>query len=296
MTDWLHDRLDRWRSPEAERRLLPPAGWRSPIILLVALMSFIALMVAAGGLALRRGAVAVEDAGARQYVLQWTGAGATARARDATARLAREPGIAAAVPVAEAEVRALARDWLGAAASDPSLPVPALVDVRLADDADGAAIEPRLRSLAPGASIDRYATRLGPVERAMKGLALLTLGVVGLIALAVAAAVTLAARGAVEGHRATIRVMHGVGATDDQVARLFERRIAVEALGGAAVGAAVAGLVILLVVGLAARPAGGMRLLAPVDAVWLLLIPVGLALLARRVARFSILSALGEDL
>ena len=67
-----------------------------------------------------------------------------------------------------------------------------------------------------------------------------------LIALATAAAVVLAARGALDTHRATIEVMHGIGATDLQVARLFQRKIALDALFGGLAGGVAAALVLLL--------------------------------------------------
>ena len=46
----------------------------------------------------------------------------------------------------------------------------------------------------------------------------------------------LAARGALDTNRSTIEVMHGIGATDDQVARLFQRKIALDALTGGLAG------------------------------------------------------------
>ena len=54
------------------------------------------------------------------------------------------------------------------------------------------------------------------------------------MAAATAAVVVLAARAGLEAHRATIEVMHMLGSTDVQVARLFQRRIARDAaIGGA---------------------------------------------------------------
>ena len=53
---------------------------------------------------------------------------------------------------------------------------------------------------------------------------------------AAAAAVVLAARGALDTHRFTIEVMHGIGATDLQITHLFQRKIAVDALAGSLIG------------------------------------------------------------
>ena len=66
----------------------------------------------------------------------------------------------------------------------------------------------------------------------MRALQWLTFGLVLLLGGAAAAAVVLAARGALDTHRSTIEVMHGVGATDLQVTHLFQRKIAIDALVG----------------------------------------------------------------
>ena len=76
---------------------------------------------------------------------------------------------------------------------------------------------------------------------------------------ATAAAVVLATRGALDTHRFTIEVMHGIGATDRQIAALFQRRIAIDSLTGSLVGAALAGAVLLVEVD-AGRGVGGLQL------------------------------------
>jgi cell division transport system permease protein len=113
--------------------------------------------------------------------------------------------------------------------------------------------------------------------------------------LATAAAVILAARGALDTNRSTIEVMHGIGATDEQVTKLFQRRIALDALAGGALGAAAALLVLLLVLGgstsLVAELAGG-TVLRGRDWVLLALLPLAAAVLATVVARTAVTRAL----
>ena len=65
----------------------------------------------------------------------------------------------------------------------------------------------------------------------------MALALVVLMLAATAAVVVLAARAGLETHRATIEVMHMLGSTDVQVARLFQRRIAIDAAIGGALGA-----------------------------------------------------------
>ena len=116
---------------------------------------------------------------------------------------------------------------------------------------------------------------------------------------ATTATVVLAARAALDTHRPTIEVLHLMGATDVQVARLFQRRIALDALFGGVVGLVAATLVLFL---LGSRAAAlGSDLLGSVSLpalAWAFLVAlpvlgVGLAML---VARSTILRALGRML
>ena len=135
---------------------------------------------------------------------------------------------------------------------------------------------------------------LGPLLRSLKALQWLAFAMVLLLGGACAAAVVLAARGALDTHRFTIDVMHGIGATDIQVTHLFQRKIAIDALAGSLVGAATAALVLgLLAAGasFAGELMGGATL-GGLDLVILALIPFALSALATWVARAAVLAAL----
>ena len=132
--------------------------------------------------------------------------------------------------------------------------------------------------------------------RSLRLLQWLSLALVLLLGGAAGAAVVLATRGALDTHRFTIEVMHGVGATDVQVTRLFQRRIAVDALTGSLGGASLAGAV-LLVIAAGASFAGeltGGATLTPVDLLILALLPFALTALATWVARTTVLAALRQ--
>jgi cell division transport system permease protein len=122
---------------------------------------------------------------------------------------------------------------------------------------------------------------------------------VALIALATAAAVVLATRSALETHRGTIEVLHGIGATDLQVTRLFQRKIAIDALIGGTAGGAVAALVLLLVAGGGLSALGDWTngsLLGWDDLLLLAALPLLAAILATVVARATVLAALRAQL
>jgi cell division transport system permease protein len=140
---------------------------------------------------------------------------------------------------------------------------------------------------------------LAPMLRAIRSLTWVAFAVVLLIALATAAAVVLAARSALAANRPTIEVMHGVGATDDQVARLFQRRIAIDSLSGGIAGAALGGLVLLFIAGGRAawvEDIAGGPLLSSADLLVLAALPLAGTVLATLVARVAVLRALREAL
>jgi cell division transport system permease protein len=123
-------------------------------------------------------------------------------------------------------------------------------------------------------------------------------GRVLLLSAAAAAAVVLAARGALDTHRFTIEVMHGIGATDLQVTHLFQRKIAIDAFIGSVAGGLAAAAVLLLLAGGAAfagELTGGATL-GLGDLLILALLPFALTALATWVARAAVLRALREAL
>ncbi|MFL6751133.1 MAG: FtsX-like permease family protein, partial [Sphingomicrobium sp.] len=221
-----------------------------------------------------------------------------ARAAAAMSVAKAQAGVSRVQQVPPEDLRRTLERWLGPAGREADLPLPAIIDIDLTQGADAARIGQAIEQAVPGARFVAHRHSLEPLLKALRGLTLLALGLVLLIALASAAAVVLAARGALDTHRGTIEVMHGIGATDDQVARLFVRQIAIDALMGGVVGAAIAGLIIALILG----GAGTATMLAgtpPIgwdDALLLAALPIAVALLATLVARSALLRALHDRL
>ena len=116
---------------------------------------------------------------------------------------------------------------------------------------------------------------------------------------ATAFVVVLAARAGLEAHRGTIEVMHMLGATDVQVARLFQRRLSLDAALGAAVGG-VAGLAAVALLGAQASALGsellGAVTLGAMGWAALVVLPFGFVALAATVARRAVVRSLGQML
>ena len=284
-------------APMAERRLIPGGGVRGATPWVIAIMVFVMMIAAAAGLTLSNAAGIVARGVSQRYSVQLADGAARQAAAVAAARAA--PGVAAVRPVAPAEMRATLERWLGAAAASADLPLPAIIDIDLAPGADAAAVGRRIAAAVPGARFVAHADSLAPLLSALKALSWLAAALVLLVALANAAAVVLATRGALDTNRATIEVMHGIGATDRQVARLFQRRIAIDALVGGVAGGVAAAIALLAVVGtsggLITDMAGGAALHGS-DLALLALLPFAVATLATVVARLAILSALRATL
>jgi cell division transport system permease protein len=292
------------RFGRAERGLLPEGRIAGPMPWVIAIMMFLTVLAAAAGLGLAGAAARLGDQVGQRVTVQIIEANPDARAAQAQAALRaleRLPGIAAVRQVTEEEVAALIAPWLGPSGLGEDIPVPALIDVDLVPGGgtDAAAIAAALRGAAPAARVDDAAQWLAPLAALIAALKWLAGGLVLLMVGATAATVVLAARAALDTHRGTIEILHMMGATDLQVARLFQRRIALDALFGGLVGFILAGLVLI---GLGERVAAlGSELLgaAALPAVgWgmLIALPVLGVVLAMLVARFTILRALGRML
>jgi cell division transport system permease protein len=219
----------------------------------------------------------------------------------AAAAVERLPGVARVHRLTQAEMQTLLEPWLGEGALDAELPIPAMIDVDLA--APGAerleAVRAAVAAASPSARVDSNASWLAPLGRLIGALRWLSVGLVLLMIGATAATVVLAARAALDTHRATIEVLHLMGATDVQVARLFQRRIALDALFGGVVGL-VAAAIILSLLGRRAAALGsdllgsvGLPTLAWAVLIALPILGVGLAML---VARATIVRALSRML
>jgi cell division transport system permease protein len=283
-----------------QRRVLDEAGGARAMTWVMAVMLFLTLLAAGAGIGLARarGSLAARIAG--RVTVQVADGDAAARPADAARLLAglrRSSDVRRADPVDPAALAALLRPWLGADALDPDLPVPALIDADLVDATAPtlARVTALAHRVAPTARVDPHASWMAPVARVMTTIAVLAGATVLLMAAATALVVVLAARAGLEAHRPTIEVMHMLGSTDAQVARLFQRRLALDAGVGGAVGG-MAALAVLALVGRQLADIGsdllGAITLGTAGWVALAALPLlftGLAVLAARLAVVMVL-------
>lgn len=288
-----------------ERQLIPDGRFTGPMPWVMAIMLFLSLLAAAAALALAHAAAQGSQSLARQATVQILENDPARRAiqqRRAAERLRQLPGVSGVTIVPEGEARALLEPWLGDAAASSDIAVPALIDVEL-DAASGpavlAALRRELARLAPSVRIDGNAQWLKPWFDLVSSMLWLALAIVLLLLFATAATVTLAVRGALNTHKGTIEILHMMGGTDLQVARLFQRRVALDALFGGALGLGLAVAVVLLLGERVAALEPGLLSGASVPLYgWplLLLIPVAVTGLSMAMARWTVLSTLKKML
>ena len=294
-----------WRR-QREAELLPEGRLSGPMPWVIAIMVALTVIAAAAGLAFSNTARNASDALSGGVTVQVVNANPAERDRQAQAvlRALRDtPGVIEATLVSQDEIDRLIEPWLGASASgDAGIPVPALVDARLRDAVTGetlGALRQLLRQVAPAVRVDAQSSWLKPVFSAVDTLRWLSLALVGLLGVALGAAVLLAVRNALGSNRDTIEIVHLLGGTDGQIARIFQRAIGYDAAVGGAVGLAL-GLVVVLALGqqFAALGAGLVNSGALGWSDWLLLalIPVAGVILAMFTARQTVVRALRKML
>lgn len=271
-----------------------------PMPWIIAVMTCLAMLGLAAALSLAPAAASLSGQIAGRATIQIVEPDVTARraavvaVRDA---MRNRPYVLDVRVVPEAELAGMASQWLGEGVRETGLPLPALIDVDLipGDSGDSLArLQTLVRQAVPGARVIAHADWLGPVAGLIQMIGWIAAIIAVLLVVAAAAVAMVSARAALSAQRPTIDVLHMVGATDVQIARLFQRRTARDVVAGAALGGVVALAIVLLIAwqmqgvasGLAGEP------VSPLQYLWLLVVPPLVLIVAVVTARFGVLRAL----
>jgi cell division transport system permease protein len=277
-----------------DRRLLDEGRRTRAMTWIMAIMLFLTVLAGALGLGMFAATTQLDRQLAGRLTVQIVEPNAQLRDSQTAAMVAtlgRLPGVTSVREADRARLAELLKPWLGDAGLDPDLPMPAMIDVEMRGG-DVAAVDRAARAIAPNARIDRHAQWLSPVRSFMATMSWLALTLMLLIATATAAVVLLAARSGLDTHRDTIGVLHMLGSTDMQIARLFQRRIALDTLMGGLLGTGAAiGLVYFLQLRMGALGSEMLNGAVLQQRDWLLLL-----LVATVAARTAVLRALGRTL
>ncbi|MCY0092486.1 cell division protein FtsX [Hoeflea ulvae] len=158
------------------------------------------------------------------------------------------PGALSADIVDRASTARLLEPWLGEGFDMDELPVPRLVIVTIDENAppDFATIRQTLADAVPAATLDdhrAWASRLISMARIT---VFIGVGVLSLMFATTMLTVIFATRGAMDGNRHIVEVLHFVGAETSFIASEFQKRFLLIGLKGAAFGGGVAAAAYLL--------------------------------------------------
>ncbi|MGB5483944.1 cell division protein FtsX [Parasphingorhabdus sp.] len=287
--------------PAHDRRLIPEGRLSGPMPWVIAIMIFLTVLAAAAGLAMTRAMGDVSDELSSRATVQIIEANPQIRSLQARAvaeRLRGLPLIREVRVLPPEEIEALIEPWLGTQDLADEIPLPALIDVKLArvaTEAEYQSLRSALQSIAPGARIEPSSGYIAPVISLVRSFQWIAFGLVALLALATASAVIISARSALNTHTETIAVVHLLGGTDEQISRLFQRRIALDALFGGLIGVVGGIAIIWLISGQLAALGSGLVQSVGLDWwSWLIIaaIPILGMFLAMMTAKWTVIGAL----
>jgi len=275
--------LNRWKPGP----LLPPRDARDgALVFVVAVLCFLACLTALAALAANRAAEgwSAQLTGSATVVVR-AKAGETpdSAAARAAETLAGVKGVVQAQALTKDKAEALLEPWIGRDALVADLPTPRLVTLDLDPKAPASAetLTRALHEAAVDAVVDDHSRWIADIERGAGLARWAAMGVFALIAAAAAAVITFATRAGLAARHEVIEVLHLSGAEAPFIARLFQNRFAAMAASAGLLGGAAA-----VIVGVAARLAGGGSGFTPVlPLAWVdLLAPLPCPLIAALVA------------
>lgn len=145
--------------------------------------------------------------------------------------------VSAARALEDAEVRKLIEPWLGSA-MPADLPLPVLIDMKIAPDADIAALKKDILKIAPTATVDTHDDTLQDVSTLVNTARVFVMMLSGVIMLLAVVAISGIVRAKLAIHHPEVETLHMIGAHDEYIARQFRHYTLKGTLKGAIVGVA----------------------------------------------------------
>jgi cell division transport system permease protein len=285
--------------------ILPREKGAAPLDVVIAVMAFLAALALGASLIAQRTAQGWQAGLSDRLTVQIlppTAAADFDRETDGALSVLRAtPGIAHAATLNQEQTFELVQPWLGADALVAELPLPRLIDAKIAPgaDIDLAQLKRQLKRAAPHSVLDDHARWISRLRDLAVAITWSAYGILLLIAVATAAAVSFATRAGLEAHHEMVALLHQMGAQAGFIARAFERHYFISALGAAAFGATLAAVFFLAAGGLEFAGIEAVPFLPPLalrlsELPWLLAVPAVSGLIALATARLSVLSVLRE--
>lgn len=148
------------------------------------------------------------------------------------------PGVASAQLVTQEKIRALLEPWLGGGVNLTELPLPTLIEIKLAPNADvnPAELQTALVAKAPDATVDSHRIWLDRLISRVRSALWIAIAVVAITGFAAIATVVFSVRTGLQIHRPIVEVLHTLGATDEYIAKQFAAQALRLGLRGGLIG------------------------------------------------------------
>jgi cell division transport system permease protein len=288
----------------ATSHVLPRDKGAAPLDFVIAVMAFLAALALGASLIADRAAQGWQSGLAAKLTVQVlppeTGdarAGLETQVRAALDVLNTTPGIAHAALISDTDTEALVEPWIGKNNLVGEIPLPRLIDASIVPGAqvDIPGLTQKLKQAAPQALLDdhrRWIARLGTLTDAVRYSAY---GILLLIAIATAAAVSFATRAGLSAHHDMVELLHQMGALPSFIARTVEWHYFTATMMAALTGAILAMMLFLGAGGLEQFGVEAVPFLPPLslrwtEIPWLLTVPAVASVIAWATARISVLS------
>lgn len=284
-------------------RILPREKGAAPLDVVIAVMAFLAALALGASLIAQRSAEGWRAGLAGRITVQVmppaNAAGFDAEVAAALAVLRQTAGIVYANPISQEATLELVAPWLGKDKLVSELPMPKLIDATVAPGStvNLLALSDRLKAAAPDAVLDDHSRWIARLKNLADAVVWSAYGILFLIAVATAAAVSFATRAGLQAHHEIVELLHQMGAQSGFIARSFEWHYFLSALGAAAVGAAIAAILFIAAGGLQFAGIEAVPFLPPLalklpEVPWLAAVPLVSGLIAWMTARISVMAAL----
>jgi cell division transport system permease protein len=293
---------------ERKNSILPREKGAAPLDVVIAVMAFLAALALGASLIADRTALGWRAGLSDRLTVQIlpparndSGHALEDEVEAALSVLRAAPGIAHAAALTQDQTLSLLQPWLGQDSLVAELPLPRLIDAKISPGAqvDIVSLSAQLKQVAPDSLLDDHARWISRLKNLADAITWSAYGILLLIAIATAAAVSFATRAGLEAHHEMVELLHQMGAHSNFIARAFERHYFLSALGAAAVGAILAAILFLAAGGLEFAGIEAVPFLPPLalklkEVPWLLAVPAVSSIIALVTARISVLAALRQ--
>lgn len=204
--------------------------------------------------------------------------------------LSRTPGVKGFMPLPQQQLIEMLEPWLGTGNVTDDLPIPILIEVTRdpQQNLNARALSIELKAIAPGAKLDTHGRWRDNLERGAYSLRLLAGLILVLVTIATATVIVFATRAGLATNRATLEVLHLIGAHDRFIARQFERHFLSLSFWACSIGYAAAAATFYVSFTYLPNMHGGLFF------IWLTIVPVGSLLVTWIIIRNFVMRVLAK--